>query len=137
MSEHGGNTEVKMGSERSFGLVFAGVFAIVALLPLWGGGPIRLWALAVAAAFAALAFLAPNLLKPLNRFWFLFGLLLHEIVSPIVMGVLFFLTVTPIALIMRAMGKDPLNQSIDADAKSYWIIPDREKSAQNTMRNQF
>lgn len=132
-----GNTEVTMGSDRSFGLVFAVVFLIVALFPLWGGGDLRVWALALAAIFLVLSFTVPKVLRPLNRIWFLFGLLLHKIVSPIVMGILFFITVTPIGLIMRALGKDPLNQAFDADAETYWIAVDREKAAQSSMRNQY
>ncbi len=132
-----GNTEVTMGSDRSFGLVFAVVFLVVALLPLWGGGDIRVWALIVAAAFLVLSYTVPKVLRPLNRVWFLFGLLLHKIVSPIVMGILFFITVTPIGLIMRALGKDPLNQAFDRGADTYWIAVDREKAAQTSMRNQY
>jgi predicted membrane metal-binding protein len=132
-----GNTEVTMGSDRSFGLVFAVVFLIVALLPLWGGGDIRIWALIVAVIFVVVSFTVPKVLRPLNRVWFLFGLLLHKVVSPIVMGFLFFITVTPIGLIMRALGKDPLHQAMDKDADTYWIAVDREKAAQSSMRNQY
>lgn len=136
MSDVASHTEVEMGSERSFGIVFAVVFAIIAFWPvLFHGGSVRLWALAVAAVFLVVAFAAPQVLKPLNRLWFLFGLLLSKIISPIVMGIIFFVTVTPIGLIRRMKNPDPLNQAFDADAPSYWIT--RDASAQTTMKKQF
>ena len=98
---------------------------------------IRLWSLGVAVVFAALGFLAPAALKPLNRAWFKFGLLLNRVVSPIVMGIVFFLTVTPIGLIMRARGNDLLSQKMDPEADSYWIEIDEETNAQSSMKRQF
>ena len=136
MSDVASHTEVEMGSERSFGIVFAVVFALIALWPmLFHGGSVRFWALAVALVFLALAFAAPQVLKPLNRLWFLFGLLLSKIVSPIVMGIIFFVTVTPIGLIRRMKNPDPLDQAFDADAASYWIV--RDKDALSSMKKQF
>ena len=137
MSELQGNTTVKMGSERGFGIVFAIVFLIIALFPLLGDGGVRLWSVGVAAVFGGLAFLAPKFLAPLNRLWFRFGMLLSRIVSPIVMGILFFVTVTPTGLIMRARGKDLLRQKLDPDAETYWIEVDPEMAAQSSMKNQF
>ncbi len=137
MSEFSGNTEIKMGSERSFGIVFCIVFVIVALFPLTGDGSIRWWSLAIAAVFLGTAFVAPDVLRPLNRLWFRFGLLLNKIVSPIVMGILFFLTVTPIGLIMRLWKRDPLKQEFDAGVESYWIIVDSEHAEKSSMKNQF
>ena len=127
----------KAGSERGFGIVFAVVFAIIGVFPLWDGGPVRAWALIVAAVFLAAAFLLPVALRPLNRLWFLFGMALHKVMSPLVMGFLFYLTVTPIALIMRATGKDPLNRQFDVQTKSYWIVRDPAGPAPDTMRRQF
>ncbi len=137
MSELTGNTEVKMGSERSFGIVFAIVFLLIALFPLLGDGGVRLWSAGVAAVFGGLAFLAPELLAPLNTLWFKFGMLLSKIISPIVMGILFFVTVTPIGLIMRARGKDLLRQKLDPDAETYWIEVDPEQAALTSMKKQF
>ena len=137
MSELQGNTTVKMGSERGFGIVFAIVFLIIALFPLLGDGGVRLWSVGVAAVFGGLAFLAPKFLAPLNRLWFRFGMLLSRIVSPIVMGILFFVTVTPTGLIMRARGKDLLRQKLDPDAETYWIEIDPEMAAQSSMKKQF
>jgi uncharacterized membrane protein len=137
MSEFETNTEIKIGSERSFGIVFAIVFAIIGLFPLlWGQGP-RLWSLAIAAVFLGLAFLRPTILTVPNRLWFRFGLLLNKIVSPIVMGLIFVLTVIPTGLIMRAMGKDLLRQKMDPAADSYWITPDPEHRRTASMKNQF
>ncbi|EME70505.1 hypothetical protein H261_07743 [Paramagnetospirillum caucaseum] len=129
--------KVEMGSDRSFGLVFAVVFAIVALFPLKDGGGPRLWAGAIAAAFLVVAFVYPQALKPLNRLWFLVGVALHHVVTPLVMGLLFFLTVTPTALIMRALGKDPLRLARDDKAASYWINRTPPGPAPDSMRRQF
>lgn len=128
---------VEMGSDRSFGLVFAAVFAIVALLPLKDGGEPRLWAGAIAAAFLVAAFVFPKALKPLNKLWFLIGMALHHVVTPLVMGLLFFVTVTPIALVMRVMGKDPLRLNRDGKAASYWINRTPPGPAPDSMRRQF
>lgn len=127
---------VTVGSERGFGIVFAVVFAVIGLSPAWDGAPLRWWALAVAVMFLAVAGLAPAILKPFNRLWFAFGLLLHKVVSPLVMGLVFFATVTPTAFIMRMLGKDPLRLRFDRQAKTYWI--EREPGPEpETMRNQF
>lgn len=125
------------GSERGFGIVFAVVFAVIGLWPLTNALPVRVWALGLAAGFLAAGFVAPGLLKPLNRAWFLFGLALHKIVNPLVMGLLFFFTVTPIALIMRIVGKDPLHRAFDKDATTYWIERNPPGPAPDSMRQQF
>ncbi len=135
--DFGREDDSKPGSERGFGIVFAVVFALIGLWPLVGGGPVRLWALAGGGIFLAAGLFFPIVLRPLNRIWFLFGMALHKIVNPVVMGLLFFLTVTPIALIMRAMGKDPLHRKFDPDAKTYWIERDPAGPAPETMRQQF
>lgn len=129
--------KVEMGSDRSFGLVFAAVFAIVALLPLKDGAEPRLWAGAAAIAFLAVALVFPRALKPLNKLWFLVGMALHHVVTPLVMGLLFFVTVTPIALLMRAASKDPLRLARDDAAASYWIARDPPGPDAESMRRQF
>jgi len=113
------------------------VFAVVGLWPLLDGATVRVWALVLAAALLAAGLFAPVLLRPFNRVWFLFGLALHKIVNPLVMGLLFFLTVTPMALILRALGKDPLHRTFDPDAASYWIKREPPGPAPKTMRQQF
>ena len=129
--------KVKVGSERSFGLVFAAVFTLVSLLPLWSAGAIRVWSLPIAAGFLGLALFAPKLLAPLNRLWFQFGLLLHKIVNPLVMGLVFFLTVTPMALVMRLLGKRPLTLRFDREAESYWIDRVPPGPDPKSMKQQF
>lgn len=127
----------KAGNERGFGIVFAVVFSVIALWPLLDGEPPRTWAMVLAAGFLAAGLFTPGLLRPLNRVWFLFGLALHKVVNPLVMGLLFFLTVTPMALILRALGKDPLHRKFDPDAASYWIERRPPGPAPETMRQQF
>lgn len=131
------NIEVKAGSERSFGLVFAVVFAVIGLWPLLDGGGVRLWALAVALAFLIAALLLPRALKPLNVLWFRFGMVLHHVVTPVVMGLLFFLTVTPVGLLMRATGKDPMRLRRDPAARTYWIDRAPPGPAPESMKHQF
>lgn len=136
-----GHDEVKAGSERSFGLVFAVVFIVVAVWPLFTmsdqDGQLRVWALVIAAFFLGTALTMPRLLAPLNKLWFLFGLLLHKIVNPLVMGLLFFVTVTPIGLIMRALGKTPLQLGFDKSADTYWISRVPPGPAPESMKRQF
>jgi predicted membrane metal-binding protein len=124
-------------SDRSFGLVFAAVFTIVACWPLLRGELPRWWAFAVAAAFAVVALVRPQLLQPINRLWLAFGRLLHKIVSPLVMGVVFFAAVTPTAWIMRLRGKDLLSLRRRPDLKSYWIRRQPARPDSETMKNQF
>src|SRR4051812_38100680 len=108
-------------SERTFGLVFAGFFTLVGILPLlWHAAP-RTWAFWVAAAFAILALAVPKVLAPANRLWTRFGLLLHTIVSPIVLGVMFFVVVTPTGLLMRLLGKDLLRRRLAPKPRSSWV----------------
>ena len=136
LSDVHAHTEVEMGSERSFGIVFAVVFAIIAFWPVvFHGGSVRLWALVVAAIFLVLAFVAPHVMKPLNRLWFKFGMLLSKIIGPVAMGLIFFVTVTPIGLIRRRKNPDPLNQRFDPNAESYWVVRDAESAT--SMKKQF
>lgn len=129
--------EIKISSERSFGIVFAVVFAAVALWPLIGGGAPRLWSLVIAALFLVLALRWTAPLRPLNRLWARVGLLLHAVVNPLVMGLLFFSTVLPIGLLLRLMGKDLLNLKRDQAAKSYWIARQPPGPKPDTMIHQF
>ena len=125
--------DIKVGSNRSFGIVFFVVFLLISLYPLINSENVRLWSLAVSCIFLILGILNSNLLSPLNKIWFKFGILLGRIISPIVMCIIFFLVVTPIAFIMRLLGKDLLNLKY-SDNQSYWIEKTNPKSK---MKNQF
>jgi hypothetical protein len=128
---------VQGSSDRAFGIVFTVVFALIGLWPLpWGGSP-RWWALGIAAVFLLAALVIPKTLAALNRAWMRFGLLLHKIVNPMIMGLVFFLTVTPTALIMRALGKDPLRRRLDKEATTYWIDRDPPGPDPDSMPRQF
>tara|TARA_Y100000591_G_scaffold173235_1_gene149651 strand:+ start:642 stop:1025 length:384 start_codon:yes stop_codon:yes gene_type:complete len=124
---------IKIGSNRSFGIVFFVVFLIIALYPLINNKDIRLWSLIVSLIFLFLGLINSQILTPLNRLWFKFGIFLGKIISPIIMGIIFFLVVTPIGFIMRALGKDLINLKFN-NSKSYWIEKTGPKSK---MRNQF
>jgi hypothetical protein len=128
--------EVSVGSDRKFGITFAVVFVVIGLLPLLGGGGVRLWAFLVALLFLAVAIVRPALLKPLNIAWFKFGMLLGRVVSPIVTGLIFFVAVLPTALLMRALGKDPLALAFDRGAATYWVARDPTQPP-HPMKNQF
>ena len=129
--------KVQGSSNRAFGVVFTVVFAIIGLWPLIGDGTVRVWSLAISLTFLALALLWPVVLTPLNRLWTRFGLLLHHIVNPIIMGLLFYLVVTPTGLVMRMLGKDLLRLRFDPQAKSYWIERQPPGPAPETMKDQF
>ena len=129
--------EIKVGSERAFGIVFAVVFAVVAAWPLLSGMPPRWWALAVAGAFLAAGYFFPIVLKPLNVLWFKIGMLMYKVVNPLTMAMLYVTTIIPIGLIMRAMGKDPLRLKMDRSASSYWIQRDPPGPEPETMKDQF
>lgn len=126
-----------MGSDRSFGLVFAAAFTVIGCWPLIHTAPPRWWALALAALFVTTALVLPQILHPLNRAWLALGRLLHRIMSPLVMGAIFFLCVTPIAYVMRLRGKDVLSLKRRPDLRSYWIPRGPQPSAAETMRRQF
>ena len=125
--------DVKIGSNRSFGIVFFLVFLLISIYPLINNESIRIWSLVVSLIFLVLGIINSNLLLPLNRLWFKFGIFLGKIISPIIMGIIFFLVVTPIGLIMRLIGKDVLNLRYN-NFKSYWIEKTGPKSK---MKNQF
>jgi saxitoxin biosynthesis operon SxtJ-like protein len=128
---------VKAGTDRGFGFVFAGFFAILAAFSLWHGSTTWHWTLPISAAFLAVALTFPRLLNPLNRLWLKFGLLLYKVMNPLVLGLLFFVTIMPIGLVMRAFGKDFLRLRLDRSAKSYWIDRTPPGPPPQSMRNQF
>lgn len=124
-------------SDRNFGFVFAAVFSLIGCWPLWHYQSPRWWALVIAAAFALVALIRPQVLHPLNRAWLALGKLMHRIVSPVVMGALFFLCVTPTAYVMRMRGKDLLSLKRRPDLKSYWIDREPSSSDPEAMKHQY
>ena len=127
------SNKIEISSNRSFGIVFFVFFLIISLWPLKIGQDIRLWSLVISIIFLLLGLFNSKLLTPLNRIWFKFGLLLGKVVSPVIMGVVFFFVVTPTGLIMKFLGKDLLNLK-KSNSKSYWV----EKKNENTsMKKQF
>ena len=125
--------DVKISSNRSFGIVFFIVFLLIALYPLINTGEFRLWSLIISFIFLILGILNSKILTPLNKLWFKFGIFLGKIVSPIIMGIIFFFVVTPIGVLMRIFGKDVLNLKYNND-KSYWI---KKTGPKSKMKNQF
>ena len=125
--------DVKLSSNRSFGIVFFVVFLLIALYPFTYGGELRIWSIIISIIFLILGFLNSKILAPLNKIWFKFGILLGKIISPLIMGIIFFLVVTPIGLIIKLFGKDVLNLKYNKN-KSYWIEKNGPKSK---MKNQF
>lgn len=127
-------TDSERSSPKSFGIVFFIVFLIIALYPLINSEGFRIWALVTSFVFLLLAFVAPKTLSIPNYLWFKFGLLLGSIIAPIVMALVYFVTVIPTGLIMRLLGKDLLKKKLDKNASSYWI--ERSKPM-GPMKNQF
>ncbi len=127
------NTEIKIGSNKSFGIVFFIVFLLIAIYPLINNGDLRIWSLIIAIIFLILGLINSKVLTPLNKLWFKFALLLGKVVSPLIMGIIFFFVVTPTAFIMRIIGKDLLNLKFN-NKKTYWIEKTGPKSK---MKNQF
>lgn len=127
----------KRSSDRSFGLVFTAFFLIVTLLPLWHGHSIRIWAAWVALVFLVFAIFLPFVLAPFNRLWAGIGQLLHGIVSPAALTVLFYGVVTPIGIVMRLSGKELLHLGFDRAARSYWVERNPPGPNAESLRDQF
>jgi len=125
--------DIKINSNRSFGVFFAVIFLIVAFWPLLNVGEVRAWSLLVSFVFLILGLLNSKILTPLNKLWFMFGIFLGNFISPIIMGIIFFFVVSPTGLIMRLFKKDLINLKKNNN-KSYWI---EKKSIKSSMKNQF
>ena len=123
----------KISSNRSFGIVFFLVFLLIALYPLLSQGSIRIWSILISLIFLILGILNSSILAPLNKTWFKFGILLGTIISPFIMGIIFFFVVTPIGILMKILGKDLLNLKY-SKKNSYWVEKTEPKSK---MKNQF
>ena len=114
-------------SNKSFGIVFFIVFLIIGLYPLINQDGIRIWALIVSLIFLILGLINSNLLTPLNKLWIKFGILLGNIISPVVLGIIFFLVVLPTGLLMRLIKKNFLGIKFDKNLKSYWINKEKKR----------
>ena len=125
--------EIKISSNRSFGIVFFIVFLLIAFYPLLKGDDLRIWSLIISFIFLILGLINSKLLTPLNRIWFKFGLLLGKFISPLIMGIIFFVVVTPIGIIMRLLKKDLLNLKYNKK-ETYWI---KKTGPKSKMKNQF
>ena len=126
-------SNIKLGSNKSFGIVFFVVFLLIALYPLTYSEGIIVWSVIISFIFLVLGLINSKILTPLNKLWFKFGIFLGEIISPLIMGIIFFLVVTPIGLLMRIFGKDVLNLKYNKN-QTYWIEKNGPKSK---MKNQF
>lgn len=129
--------EIKGSSDRAFGLVFAAVFLVIALLPLFFSGSPRPWALATAAAFGLVALAAPRLLAWPNRVWLRFGMLLHHVISPLALALVFYLAIMPTGLLMRLFRKDLLRLRREPGATTYWITRTPPGPPPDSLKNQF
>ena len=125
--------EIKISSNRSFGIVFFIVFLLIALYPLLKDNDLRIWSLVISFIFLIFGLINSKILTPLNRLWFKFGLLLGKFISPLIMGIIFFVVVTPIGIIMRLLKRDLLNLKYNKK-ETYWIDKTGPKSK---MKNQF
>ena len=124
---------VKIGSNRSFGIVFFVVFLLIGFYPLLNEGNLRIWSVIISIVFFILGLLNSKILSPLNKVWFRFGLFLGKIISPLIMGIIFFFVVTHIGIFLRIIKKDIINLKFNSD-KSYWLKKSKIKSK---MKNQF
>ena len=127
-------SNIKISSNRNFGLVFFFIFLAVSIWPLTHNESPRIWSAIISLAFLILVLTRSKLLTPLNRLWAKFGIILGSIIAPIVMGVVFFLVVTPIGLVMKIIGKDLLSLKYDKKKETYWVKRDKPTS---TMKQQF
>ena len=125
--------DIKISSNKSFGIVFFVVFLLIAIYPLTNGGDIRIWSGIISFIFLVLGLLTSRILTPLNKIWFKFGIILGKIISPVIMAIIFFLVVTPTGLIMRILRKDLISLK-KSNKNTYWI---KKNTQMTTMKNQF
>ena len=123
----------KIGSNKSFGIIFFIVFLIIAFWPLLNNAEIRVWSIFVSLIFLLASLIKPKILSPLNYFWLKLGKFIGILISPIVMAIIFFFVVTPVGFIMKILGKDLLNTKLK-NKSSYWIERDK---IMKTMKRQF
>ena len=125
--------DIKIGSNRNFGIVFFVVFLLIGLWPFLNGNELRIWSIIISLIFFILGILNSKILTPFNKIWFRFGIFLGNFISPIIMGIVFFLVVTPTGLIMKLFRKDLINLKKN-NSSTYWI---EKKDIKSSMKNQF
>ena len=125
--------DIKIGSNRSFGIVFFVVFLLIGLWPILKGNELRIWSIVISLIFLILGIINSKILTPFNKVWFRFGIFLGNFISPIIMGIVFFLVVTPTGLIMKLFRKDLINLRKN-NSSTYWI---EKKDIKSSMKNQF
>jgi hypothetical protein len=134
---HDTDDELVVGSDRSFGIVFAVVFCVIGLWPLLFGRPLRDWAMYVAAAFVVTAMVRPAVLAPLNRAWMRFGAVLHKVMNPVLLGLIYLLCIVPTGLIMKLLGRDAMRLRREPGASTYWIGRTPAGPEPDSLRNMF
>jgi hypothetical protein len=132
-----GHSKIEVGSTRSFGIVFCIVFALIGLYPLLGGGPVRVWSLIISGLFLFFAFFFSGVLQPLNKLWFRFGMFLAKIVNPIVMFIIYVVTIVPFGLGARLFGKDLLSLKFAPKQATYWVEREPPGPKPKSLKNQF
>ena len=125
--------DLKIGSNKSFGIVFFFVFLIIGLFFFKIGSSFSYISIFLAMTFLLLGLINSKFLTPLNKIWFKFGIFLGYFISPIVMALIFFFVVTPTSLLLKIFKKDVLNLKKNSN-KSYWIIKSKNNS---NMNNQY
>ncbi len=128
---------VTHGSDRSFGLVFASLFAVIAIAGWWRWHHLRAWAVALSLVFLVLAMATPAVLAPLNGLWARFGLLLHKITSPVILGLMYGFAIVPVGMVMRWRGHDPMQRAFDPSLSSYWIVRTPPGPSPDSVTRQF
>ncbi len=126
-----------MLADRTFGLIFAAIFLLIGLVPLLFSAQLNRWAIVVSLVFVIPSLIYPKILRPLNILWLKFGMLMHRVINPVLMGLVFFITVVPTGLLLKLFGKDPMRRKFEADTDTYWIEREDPINPKDTFNNQF
>jgi hypothetical protein len=124
-------------SNRSFGFVFVVVFAVLGVYSWWRGSQYFAVPLGLSALIGSITLAKPEVLTPFNRAWMKFGELLHRVISPIVLGAIFYGVITPYGTVMRLFGRDALRRKFQRELPSYWIERTPPGPDGSSLPNQF
>jgi len=124
-------------TDKTFGLFFALFFLLISIWPFFHGNDLRIWLALFAVSLAIIAFIAPRLLSPFNMIWTQFGLFLHRVMSPLILGLIYLITVVPVSWALKISGKDPLRLKIEPENASYWILVQESEKTKSSMLNQY